>query len=587
MPAGPAAILPTEFEWEVAARDGGLPDAFGLVWQWTRSAYTAYPGYRPLPGALGEYNGKFMVNQFVLRGSSVATPEGHARLPYRNFFYPHQRWQFTGLRLARSPPDAPRSRTLTIKPTFADATPLAACADDSGLPRRRAGRACRQAPEGAAAEILLRRGRLRPVRGRSRGCRNTTRPARRSASSTRSGPEIAALLPAQRRPGGVRQRLDREAAPPARAISTRSPPTCRSTSPATFLRSAGGGAAGATSRTCASSRWPPTSPATSPCPRASTACRAPASSPARPSATSSPPRPRACCAGSGDILGQGAPHDRGRRPREGRRDAGGGLRRRGRRHGGVQPQPPDPDQPGAGRPLRSRRLRPSGGVQPHGLADRDASRLPATRRPSRSAPTPSPSRKARRSTPRAATSTRSRPSGPWPSGPAGRGSRSGPIRRRCSRSTPSGWIEGRAREPAPAGGRRMRFSPPWFYVVAPALGALAGLLYGAIFEVGPLTGSAIRGAIIGTPIMLYERRLLVPGAARADPEPRDAAVPARHRGALHRDDRRRQRGRQHRAEPPVPLHVQRAERDADDRSRACSTPSASRPSWCSCSGSAT
>ena len=93
-------FLPTEFEWEVAARDGQLPDAFGLVWQWTRSAYLAYPGYRPLPGALGEYNGKFMANRFVLRGSSVATPEGHARLPYRNFFYPHQRWQFTGLRLA-------------------------------------------------------------------------------------------------------------------------------------------------------------------------------------------------------------------------------------------------------------------------------------------------------------------------------------------------------------------------------------------------------------------------------------------------------------------------------------------------------
>ncbi|GJD42586.1 Hercynine oxygenase [Methylobacterium cerastii] len=94
--------LPTEFEWEVAAAEGGLDDAFGLVWQWTRSAYTAYPGYRPLPGALGEYNGKFMLNQIVLRGSSVATPEGHARRPYRNFFYPHQRWQFTGLRLAQS-----------------------------------------------------------------------------------------------------------------------------------------------------------------------------------------------------------------------------------------------------------------------------------------------------------------------------------------------------------------------------------------------------------------------------------------------------------------------------------------------------
>jgi len=92
--------LPTEAEWEVAAREHGLEDAFGLVWQWTRSPYVAYPGYRPLPGALGEYNGKFMANQMVLRGSSVATPAGHARLPYRNFFYPHQRWQFTGLRLA-------------------------------------------------------------------------------------------------------------------------------------------------------------------------------------------------------------------------------------------------------------------------------------------------------------------------------------------------------------------------------------------------------------------------------------------------------------------------------------------------------
>jgi ergothioneine biosynthesis protein EgtB len=92
--------LPTEFEWEVVAREDRLADAFGLVWQWTRSAYTAYPGYRPVDGALGEYNGKFMSNQFVLRGSSVATPQGHARVGYRNFFYPHQRWQFTGLRLS-------------------------------------------------------------------------------------------------------------------------------------------------------------------------------------------------------------------------------------------------------------------------------------------------------------------------------------------------------------------------------------------------------------------------------------------------------------------------------------------------------
>jgi ergothioneine biosynthesis protein EgtB len=121
------ARLPTEFEWEAAAeacpvegnllgaghlhpvRPRGGPDAtqprqmFGDVWEWTASPYMPYPGYRPASGALGEYNGKFMCNQMVLRGGSCVTPPGHVRRTYRNFFPPGARWQFTGLRLARDP----------------------------------------------------------------------------------------------------------------------------------------------------------------------------------------------------------------------------------------------------------------------------------------------------------------------------------------------------------------------------------------------------------------------------------------------------------------------------------------------------
>lgn len=95
------ARLPTEFEWEAACGLPGMQQLTGHVWQWTRSSYEAYPGYRPWSGAVGEYNGKFMVGQRVLRGGSVATPLGHARPTYRNFFPPAARWQFSGLRLAR------------------------------------------------------------------------------------------------------------------------------------------------------------------------------------------------------------------------------------------------------------------------------------------------------------------------------------------------------------------------------------------------------------------------------------------------------------------------------------------------------
>jgi dimethylhistidine N-methyltransferase len=100
------ARLPTEYEWEVAAERGVLEQALDVAWQWTQSAFSPYPRFRPASGAIGEYNGKFMVNVMVLRGGAGITPQRHSRKTYRNFFGPEKRWMMSGVRLAKDVPDA-------------------------------------------------------------------------------------------------------------------------------------------------------------------------------------------------------------------------------------------------------------------------------------------------------------------------------------------------------------------------------------------------------------------------------------------------------------------------------------------------
>ncbi len=127
--------LPTEVEWEAAASASGAVSPrqlFGEAWQWTSSAYAPYPGFRPGPGALGEYNGKFMINQMTLRGGCTATPPGHSRTTYRNFFHPGSRWMFAGVRLA----DDDHLSAVTTENSFLDEVVAGLSAAPKSLPAK-------------------------------------------------------------------------------------------------------------------------------------------------------------------------------------------------------------------------------------------------------------------------------------------------------------------------------------------------------------------------------------------------------------------------------------------------------------------